>query len=372
MRLWGIVIAVSLVIISRTDRLMAPERRPACTNGATGWRHRWLILRRIVSILFLVAIVVLGLVWARSVNWEGVFAAMKRLRPSVLAIAAVLSASSYLVYSCVDLFARPYIRNWASWRRTMAVAFASYAFNLNLGAWVGSIGLRYRLYSRLGVDPGNIARIIGLSFITNWSGYFLVAGIAFVLHFTALPASWNIGDRWMRISGALLLVALLLYVGLCAFSKRRTMALLGKEVTFPPIYIALLQITVSSANWLLSAGILFVLLRTWADFPTVLTTFLLSAIAGAAAHIPAGLGVIEGVFFAVLGRTIPYEELLAALLAYRAIYYLAPMLAGAIAFLALETSTRHANTAAETRRTDCAAKESRLDYCTHDAKSKNS
>jgi uncharacterized membrane protein YbhN (UPF0104 family) len=253
----------------------------------------------------------------------------------------------------------------------MAVAFASYAFNLNLGAWVGSIGLRYRLYSRLGVDAGNIARIIGLSFVTNWSGYFLVAGIAFARHFTGLPVSWNIGDRWMRIGGSLLLAVLMLYVGLCAFSKRRTMALFGKEVTFPPVYVAILQIAISSVNWLLSAGILFVLLRAWADFPTVLTTFLLSAIAGAVAHIPAGLGVIEGVFFAILGRTIPYEELLAALLAFRAVYYLAPMVVGVIAFLALETSARPANNAADTRRPDCDSKEPWVDCCASDAKSKN-
>jgi uncharacterized membrane protein YbhN (UPF0104 family) len=350
---------------------MAPECRPACNSGAIGWRRRWLILRRIVSLLFFVAIAVLGIVWARSVSWDPVLAAIRRLKPSVLAIAAVLSASSYLVYSCVDLFARPYMRSWVSWPRTMVVAFASYAFNLNLGAWVGSIGLRYRLYSRLGVDAGNIARIIGLSFVTNWSGYFLVAGIAFALHFTGLPVNWNIGDRWMRISGALLLAVLVLYIGLCAFSKRRTMALFGKEITFPSAYIALLQITVSSANWLLSAGILFVLLQAWTDFPTVLTTFLLSAIAGAVAHIPAGLGVIEGVFFAILGRTIPYEELLAALVAFRAIYYLAPMVVGVVAFLALETSAGRTNNAVDTRRADCVAKEPGFDYEAHDAKSKN-
>ena len=32
----------------------------------------------------------------------------------------------------------------------MLVSFICYAFNLTLSTWVGGIGMRYRLYSRLG------------------------------------------------------------------------------------------------------------------------------------------------------------------------------------------------------------------------------
>jgi uncharacterized membrane protein YbhN (UPF0104 family) len=58
-------------------------------------------------------------------------------------------------------------------------------------------------------------------------------------------------------------------------------------------------------------------------------------------HIPAGLGALEAVFVVMLGSRLPQSELLAALLAYRAIYYLAPLLLAVIAYLAIESRRGH-------------------------------
>ena len=49
----------------------------------------------------------------------------------------------------------------------MAVTFISYVFNLNLGSLVGALALRFRLYSRLGLTYGVIARVASLSMLTN-------------------------------------------------------------------------------------------------------------------------------------------------------------------------------------------------------------
>ena len=71
--------------------------------------------------------------------------------------------------------------------------------------------------------------------------------------------------------------------------------------------------------------IVFTLLQGRIDYPAVLAVLLIAAVAGVLAHVPAGLGVLEGVFVALLSHRVPAEELIAALLAYRAIYYLAPL-----------------------------------------------
>jgi uncharacterized membrane protein YbhN (UPF0104 family) len=57
-------------------------------------------------------------------------------------------------------------------------------------------------------------------------------------------------------------------------------------------------------------------------------------------HIPAGLGVTEAVFIALLSHRVPEHQLLGALLAYRAIFYLTPLLAGALLYLKVEMRTR--------------------------------
>ena len=78
-----------------------------------------------------------------------------------------------------------------------------------------------------------------------------------------------------------------------------------------------MQIGVSSVNWLLIAGVLFLLLQREIPYHTVLATLLVAAIAGVLTHVPAGLGVLEAVFVTLLSSKMATSGLLAALLAYR-------------------------------------------------------
>jgi glycosyltransferase 2 family protein len=67
---------------------------------------------------------------------------------------------------------------------------------------------------------------------------------------------------------------------------------------------------------------------------------LIAAIAGVLLHIPAGLGVTEAVFIALLSHRVPEHQLLGALLAYRALFYLTPLVAGALLYLKMEMRIR--------------------------------
>jgi glycosyltransferase 2 family protein len=59
-------------------------------------------------------------------------------------------------------------------------------------------------------------------------------------------------------------------------------------------------------------------------------------------HVPAGLGVIEAVFVACLGASLSSTQVLAALLSYRAVYYLAALALASIAYAMSEVSLRRA------------------------------
>jgi uncharacterized membrane protein YbhN (UPF0104 family) len=63
---------------------------------------------------------------------------------------------------------------------------------------------------------------------------------------------------------------------------------------------------------------------------------LLGAVAGLLSRIPAGLGVIEAVGTAVLSPWMPASQALAVVLAYRALYYFAPLAVAGVALLAWE------------------------------------
>jgi uncharacterized membrane protein YbhN (UPF0104 family) len=175
-----------------------------------------------------------------------------------------------------------------------------------------------------------------MSMLTNWLGYLLLGGLVFWWAPLALPPGWKLGTTGLQILGFALFATVAVYMLLCAFARRRIWVLRGHEVILPSMRMALLQLLMSSANWLLIAGTVFLLLQQKIDFPTVLGVLLIGAIAGVITHVPAGLGVLEVVFVALLSHRLHRSELLAALLTYRVIYYLAPLAVATVIYLIIE------------------------------------
>jgi len=280
--------------------------------------------------------------YARDIEWSRVDDSVRALPTAVLATAAALAACSHLLYSTFDLLGRRYTGHTLSTPTVMGVTFTSYAFNLNLGSIVGGVGLRYRLYSRLGLRGGVITSVLTLSLLTNWLGYLLLAGAVFALFPLPLPAEWKIGNGALRIAGFVLLALAVAWGALVTLSKQREYTVLGKRFPLPGPRTTLLQLAMSCANWMLIAGVIWVLLQGQVSYPTVLAVYLLAAIAGVVTYIPAGLGVLEAVFVMLLVPQVGEPELLAALLAYRAVYYLGPLLVAAALYAVMEMRARRA------------------------------
>jgi len=68
---------------------------------------------------------------------------------------------------------------------------------------------------------------------------------------------------------------------------------------------------------------------------------LIGAIAGVIAHVPAGLGVFEFVFVALLSHVVSEGRLIGALLGYRAIYYILPLGIALVMYLVMEYRSKH-------------------------------
>ena len=305
--------------------------------------HRHPRLRRIVRVLswlFLLVVAALLVRYARGVDWPQVGAAIAGYGRATLVASAALTLASYLVYCGYELAARHYSRHALSTRRVMAIAATSYAFSLNLGALIGGAGFRYRLYSRSGLGAGTISRIIGFSVVTNWLGYVVLAGTLFAAGVVLPPVDWAISVAGLRLLGLAMLAIAVAYLVACQRWHGRVFHLRGHHFRLPSPAIATLQALLASVNWALMAAIVFVLLRQQVGYPLVLATLLLGAVATALVHIPAGIGVLEAVFLAVLGDAVPQAQTLAALLTYRALYYLAPLLVALAMYAAFEAGGR--------------------------------
>lgn len=311
-----------------------------------GLRARWPGMRRYVVGAFVLLVAVLLVQQAREVQWGEVVRAAQGYRLPQLAAAAGLTALGYLLYSCYDVLGKFYTGHQLSVPRSMAVAFVSYAFNLNLGSLVGGVGFRYRLYSKLGLSNGTVTRVLGMSLVTNWLGYLWVAGAVFVSGALHPPDDWAIDTLLLQCIGGVLLLAAAAYVVACAVSSKRSWHVRGHEIELPTLRVATIQSVVAACSWSVIGMVLYVLMPGDVPYPLVLGVLLLSGIAGAVTHIPGGLGVIEAVFVMLLGSQVPRNELLGALLVYRAVYYLLPLAVATLAYVAMEAGTRRAGRAA--------------------------
>ncbi|MBF8743416.1 lysylphosphatidylglycerol synthase domain-containing protein [Pseudomonas guariconensis] len=303
----------------------------------TSWRT-W--GKRLMTLLFLVLIPTLLYLLARNLDWNEVRQSLLAYRPGTLVIGLVLAFASYLTFASYDLLGRAYTGHHLPARQVLPVAFVCYAFNLNFTTWVGGVALRYRLYGRLGLDTPTITRILTLGLLTNWVGYMLLAGTVFALGLVELPKTWAVGATGLRLIGVLLLVFALGYLLACAFAKRRTWSLRGHELTLPSLHLALCQVALGASNWALMAALIHWLLPHELFYPSILGILLISCVAGVVAHIPAGLGVLEAVFLALLHGQIGQGSLVAALLGYRTLYYLIPLLLALVVYLVLEKRAR--------------------------------
>lgn len=300
------------------------------------WRTRLPMLRRV-----LIAALLLGVAWllwryARLIEWREVVAAIAGYPPSRLALAAVTSLLAYALYCSFDVVARAYTGHRLSLRRVVSIAFVCYAFILNLGGLVGGFGFRYRLYSHAGLGMATIWRIAAFAVATNWSGFLLLGGLALVFESLDLPPAWRIASGGLRIAGAAMLIGLAVGLATCAFSRRRRWSLRGHEIELPSLPVALLQLALATASWLTIATILYLLMPDGASYATVAGVLVLSVLANLVIRIPANLGVLEAVFIAILGPQLGTPQILAALLTYRALFHLGPLLLALLVYLFLE------------------------------------
>ena len=195
--------------------------------------------------------------------------------------------------------------------------------------------MRYRFYSRWGITGPQFSRIVISYSVTFWLGLLALGGLSLV--FSPLLADVPFPGTVTMVGVALLSVSLAYVVA--AAVRTRPISVRGFQLPLPSGRLAVLQLLLSSLDWALAGAVLYVLLpRGAAPFPVVLSAFLAAQILGLAAHVPGGVGVFEGVIVLLLKPYMTSVQLAPALVAYRVIYYLAPLSIALIVLAGAEIS----------------------------------
>lgn len=293
--------------------------------------------RRALTLALDVAVLALALLVLHRVlaeyRYAQILAAMGELglRPVVASLFISLLGYAALIgydYLSLRLVGRPLPLS-----RMWLPSFVSFAVaNSAPFALLTSGGLRYRLFSGLGLTPGETARVAATNVLTYLLGLFTVAGLAFLLVPVRIPAAIPVPVNSLQAIGATFLLVVAAAFALSA-RRRRTIRIWHWHIEMPPGRALLGQLVVASADWLLSSAALYVLLSAAgsASYPRFLAAFLFAQIVTQVVPLPGGIGVFEAIMLLLRPPGVAVPLLAAALLLYRVSYYLIPLVAAGAA-----------------------------------------
>lgn len=229
-------------------------------------------------------------------------------------------------------------------RTVFGTAFVAHAFSQSMGfALLTGAAVRIRVYGRRGLDAAAVARISGMVTVSVVLG--LLSASSWALLARSTPVTLGSHQLAERPLGVLLGVVVLAY--LLWTSGTRTGAATSSwwHTARPTPSVAIGQVALSAADWLVTGAVLYVFMPTeWTGgvWP-FLAVYAIAQMVAMVSHVPAGAGVLEVVLVGLLAAGAPpgsRAELLAAIIMFRALYYLLPLCVAML--VAVGTELRHA------------------------------
>lgn len=265
-------------------------------------------------------------------SWSEIAASVTLIPTSNLALAVIYVAGSYLCLTGFDTLAVRYLGRSLQYRKISLTSFISLSISHTIGLSPLSSGaLRYRFYSGFGLSGVDVGKIIVFCAVTVGLGLMSLGGLVLFLKPDPSLSLLGLTPAAARDVGLLCLGLVSAYVVL-AWSLRRPLSLRGHEFCLPTAGIAVAQIIVGTANFAFVAAALQALLTGAATYPETIGAYVLGNAAGLLTHIPAGLGVFEF----VITSLVAHGNVVGALIAFRIVYFLVPLVLGSTLLVAAE------------------------------------
>ncbi|WP_458128316.1 bifunctional lysylphosphatidylglycerol flippase/synthetase MprF [Pseudomonas sp. Z2-11] len=220
--------------------------------------------------------------------------------------------------------------------------FSAFAIGNAIGLSLLSGGsVRYRLYARHGLGAADVAHMTLFASLSLGCALPPLAALATLSNLPAASAALHLPATLLGvIAVAVLLLTSALAIGiyrrrlpeqpyrdaLLVKAGRRTLRLPGRRLTF-------LQLIITALDVAAAATVLYLLLPEAPPFGPFLLVYLLALAAGVLSHVPGGVGVFEAILLAAFADKLGAAPLAAALLLYRLIYVLLPMLVACVLLL---------------------------------------
>lgn len=258
----------------------------------------------------------------RQISLGKVLVALRATRPSAIGLSILFTASSYACLAVVEWRGLMVLGRPQSFGRTAMASFASNALSTMMGfGMLSGTAVRLRAYAFAKLPAAEIARLVLVLSASTFASGIVVMGLGL------LPAGGTPPAGWITPAVALVLIApagfwfiFFRSPGIGRHSPLTTLDRLG-------------ALAAALGDWVFSGAALFVLSsHDISALGSFMVVFCLGSLIASVVGVPGGLGVLDAVMLGLQAKN-DIHETAAALVLYRLIYYVGPVLltaAGAI------------------------------------------
>lgn len=311
------------------------------TAGASARRPKgWRLVGLIASVaLFGLAIFVMARTLS-TIKFADLRDAVRATSAEQVTLAVLCAVGSYMALTGYDFVVLRHLKRKMSYLVTALASFTSFAISFTLGFPLVTGGtVRYWIYSQHGLGPGDVARITVIGGVTFWLGMGLVLGVGLVAQAEMISTLNLVLPSLNRALGLGVLGLVIAYFALVSSGKRE-LTVQGFRLRMPGFRITLAQTLLGVVDVCMGAAVLYQLLPAGhgVDFLTFAAVYSFACILGIASHAPGGIGVFDATMLKIIPSP-SQEAMLASLLLFRILYYVAPFIL-ALALLGANEAVR--------------------------------
>jgi phosphatidylglycerol lysyltransferase len=201
------------------------------------------------------------------------------------------------------------------------------------GALTGG-AVRCRVYGVAGVTPVQVGQMTVFTSVTLALALALMTAAGMTTHAATLAGMTGLAPGMLRVTGCALLASFAVLIAACRSTPRRVQLAtrIALAFTVPARRDLIAELALAVVDVVAASLALWTLLpHTGAHvgFGQFVTVYAAAMLLGMIGHTPGGVGVFEAAMVYALGASVPTPDMLAALLAYRAIYFGVPLVLSA-------------------------------------------
>jgi uncharacterized membrane protein YbhN (UPF0104 family) len=280
---------------------------------------------------------------AHLVSLDDIRTALKAVPPSAILAALAATIGSFAAFILQDYLALKRASRALSLPRAAAGSFIaqSIAHVTGFAILVGG-ALRARYFLACGLALTSILSVQASFSVSFGLADALLTGLATLVRPSLASQATHLPIGWLRFATCVLILGALGVFALATFLRRHHLAIRYNLAVAPARTLAL-QVLCSIVDIMFVAATLHLLMPAGlgVGYIQILACYLIAVTLGLWSHVPAGLGVFEATILALVHP--PHDQIahvVAALLAFRAIYHLLPFALGCTLLAIVEFGRR--------------------------------